>query len=128
MPTPTQTATPYTTGPLAKMCGLIGHIRLPALQVIKYRIPRQIINLYQLLPRHTNAQPNTSANAHIKNWHSRTLQLIKLQYQDRFINSLNLYRETQPVQFFMPTLGPCKCSMTRILQLYYLSFARAHFC
>jgi len=33
---------------------------------------RHICSVYQFTPRHANAQPNTSADAHIKNWHSRT--------------------------------------------------------
>jgi hypothetical protein len=32
---------------------------------------RHICSVYQFTPRHANAQPNTSAYAHIKNWHSR---------------------------------------------------------
>jgi hypothetical protein len=32
---------------------------------------RHIVSVYQVKPRHAIAQPNTSADAHIKNWHSR---------------------------------------------------------
>jgi hypothetical protein len=32
---------------------------------------KQIVFIFQVAPRHTIAQPNTSADAHIKNWHSR---------------------------------------------------------
>ena len=51
MPTPTQTATPHTTGPLAKMCGMVENIRLPTLQVILITVTRQIFSIYKFIPR-----------------------------------------------------------------------------
>ena len=51
LPAPTQTATPHTTEPLAKMCGGIKDIRLPALQVIKCIITRFLFTVYQFVPR-----------------------------------------------------------------------------
>jgi hypothetical protein len=43
MPTLTQTATPHTTGPLAKIQLALQDIRLPALQVIKYIMIRDFL-------------------------------------------------------------------------------------
>jgi len=45
------TFTPSTAGPLAKMCGGIKDIRLPALQVIKCIMTRYFFAVYQFVPR-----------------------------------------------------------------------------
>ena len=56
MPTPTQTATPHTTGPLAKIRGALQYNRLPALQIILPFMTRQVFTVYQFVSRHsTNA-------------------------------------------------------------------------
>jgi hypothetical protein len=54
MPTLTQTATPHTTGPLAKIQFNFFYIRLPALQVILFTVTRQILIVYKHIPRHAN--------------------------------------------------------------------------
>jgi hypothetical protein len=53
----------------------VGVIRLPALQVIKFIMTRQIFDIYQFVSRHAKAQPNSFADARIKNWHSRHYNL-----------------------------------------------------
>ena len=66
-------------------------IRLPALQVIKYTVIKNIFTVYKFVPRHAtctfklsvsgdksccldnlHSQPHKSANAHIKNWQPAT--------------------------------------------------------
>jgi hypothetical protein len=60
----------------------------PLLQTIKCIASRQIFAVYQFIPRHTITQPNASANAHIKNWHSLS----------QFIPMLTTIRDILPFQ------------------------------
>jgi len=59
----TQAATKLYRRPLAKMRSGVGVIRLPALQVIKVIMTRQIFDIYQYVSRHAKAQPNYFADA-----------------------------------------------------------------
>jgi hypothetical protein len=54
-----------------------------------------------------------SAGAQIKNWHSRHCHLLNLSIWTIFLLYKNCTATLKAGQFFMPTLMPCKWSLTR---------------
>jgi hypothetical protein len=72
-----------------------------------------IFNIYKLLPRHANAKPNSLCQRAYKKLALAPYPLLNFSIWSIFQHYKTYTATLKAGQFFMPTLMPCKWSLTR---------------
>jgi len=111
---------------VSKNTGNCSLIRLPALQVIKFTVTRQLLNFYQIctatrkMPAEYFCQP-----ASIKNWHSRHYCLLINTIRDKLLTFIKLVPRNTSWPFFYPDPGALQMEMDYCINKYISVICKA---